>query len=330
MLKPIVFLAHDPGGANVIYEVFKYAKEKKDNVKMFLYGPAKTLHKRYSSTIDSGLLIEKLLFEYGDFTLITGTSWNSDIEIKAIIAAKKYNLNTIAILDYWSNYKSRFYYEGSFIFPDNIFVMDEHAKNEAIEDGIPSNIIRIVGQPYLDKFINKEKKVSRKRTGFLFISQPLHKLYDVSLGYNEYLVMEDLLKIAEITKNQLYIKFHPKDDKNFISMYKKYSIEENKSIFDSFELIIGMSSMMLLELSLLGENVVSYQPNLIGQDLCITNRLKITKGIYCFKDLFDFVNSKQYRNKDSQKIDMIWMDGKSTVRCYETISEIELGDFDRG
>ena len=226
---------------------------------------------------------------------------------------------TIAILDYWSNYKMRFTIaKNEYIFPNYYLVMDELAKQEAINEGVPKDLLHVVGHPGLDKFaILKKHKAMSVYGGkkVLFLSQPLSLLYGTSLGYNENIVMEDLIKLSGKYDIDLKVKFHPKDAEAFRMKYAMYTIEG--SLIDTmhnFDVIIGMNTMGLLHAALMNIPIVSYQPGLCVKDCCITNRIGITKCITSYREMEFLYRNKFYTEKNNSIDDILWMDGKSAKR----------------
>ncbi len=100
-------------------------------------------------------------------------------------------------------------------------------------------------------------------------------------GFDEYEVIDFILKHKN-PNTHLFIKLHPSENKfkyqNLIDQSDIYildNIELIKSIQDT--LIIGMNSMLLLELALQGLLIYSYRPNqkedFIGSELNLTYNL---------------------------------------------------------
>ena len=292
-MKKIIFLAHDPGGDDVIWPVYEAFPEGEFRKVFWGIGPAGERHPDDRQE-ESDVLkkLEDLLQSQSIVLLVTGTSWGNQTELLCIRLCRKWNVPTVSILDYWSNYSNRFLMElstgGEYIYPDYYFVMDEMAKKEAISDGLPEDILRVVGHPGLDKYLlmGKRKPVFSGNRSVLFLSQPLSVLYGNTLGYDEYIAFEDLREVCEELSLDVHIKFHPKDSANFREQYKKFSVEGNTDdLMLQHGMVVGMSTMALLHGGLMGVPVISYQPNLLGKDGCITNRLGISRGCYTKDEL---------------------------------------------
>ncbi len=320
-MKKIIFIANDPGGYDVIIPVYKWFLNM-NNYKtiIMLTGKAAERANEEKKTIEDirrEILKDDICSE--DILLVTGTSWNSDIEANAIKYCKSKSIRTVSILDYWSNYKLRFKLGENYEFPDYFFVMDELAVSEAEEDGVDRSIMKIVGTPGLDKYLNKKIKVNQKGN-VLFLSQPLSVLYGDDLGYTEYDAFEKVIKACDELKLNVHIKFHPKDDESFKEKYSKYSIDgELESLCETHEYIVGMSTMGLLQCALMGAKVISFQPGLRQNDMSIVNKLGITKGAFSYSDLISNIQTNEKENIEHKPF---WMDGNSTKRCVCEIKKI--------
>ena len=320
-----IFLAHDPGGYDVIHPVYiRFRQDKTTRPELFLTGVLGEQHSEYAIGESDVLKNLKARIERNEsFSLITGTSWNSTVETDAIYICKKKHIITVSILDYWCNYRNRFRNGDDFIFPDHLLVMDDLAKNEAVEEGINEGIIHIVGHPGLDYYVNKKirKKHNKK---ILFLSQPLSALYGDSYGYTEFTALEGVLKAGEELGYSVDIKFHPKETDKMVKKYEDFAVEGAiEELAGEYEVVIGMSTMGLLQLSIMGVPVISYQPEMKLKDYCITNKLGITRGAYSYDDLIELL--KEVRIDQNMEYPF-WYDGKSTERCYKYLRGIIQGN----
>ncbi|SMC40216.1 hypothetical protein [Sporomusa malonica] len=332
-MKKIVFLAHDPGGYDVIFPVAKSCEHDGISGLFYCIGPAAQLNPLHGIVAKEALqAIQDLLDSRKIAGLVTGTSWGSSVELQAIAACKQAGIPNVAILDYWSNYQIRFVSQaGEVIYPDYYIVMDELAKAEAVQAGVPPAIISVLGHPGLDKYIacqSSARGLNEQRKKILFLSQPLSVLYGETLGYTEQQALADCCKVVANQDNCiLHVKFHPKDEASFQQRYDELAVAGNLiDIMPEYDLIIGMSTMGLLHAALLGIPTISYQPNLRKQDLCITNKLGLTKRADSPQELQLLLSAKmdgQVNNNSSQLSHrLIWLDGRSTERVVRFIREV--------
>lgn len=202
---------------------------------------------------------------------------------------------TVGILDQWQNYALRFSGPGDkerlAYLPDHVFVMDDIAKMDMIKDGIPEERIIITGQPAFSGIVD-EHKACLLRTGEIkkrfeipdgftvvtFAAESLKKNFGGELGYDEQSTLRfvgDALKgicrATEDLKIYLIIKLHPENvyeefewavqewpsiGKRIIG--KELSPRETIAISD---VMIGMTSIMLIEAILADKPTISLQIN---------------------------------------------------------------------
>ncbi len=211
--------------------------------------------------------------------IITGTCIGPGLDKKLIIYAKRKKIKCISIIEHWSFLTERFKYNGKYLFPDYIFVTDKFSKNYLIEKvNFSPNKIKIIGNNYLSK-LKPIKSIDKKyinKKEITFISQP-HKNLENKLskylniknyfGFNEYDVVKILKSNLNINKEfTLKIKLHPNENINKYKCMISKNVKlckrnvSKKIIINSSKFIIGMDSMLLLELYILGGNVISLRP----------------------------------------------------------------------
>jgi len=245
--------------------------------------------------------------------VITGTSLGDSLDKELLIWAKQKNIPSISIIEHWSWYKKRFDLNGELVLPDYIFVNDKTAYYDAKKEGLPEDRLIVAGNPVLEKLyaegnvkLNREMLLQKYNLPYnkrviVFISEELASEFnctDSYLGYDEYVVLKKIIKQLQPT-DYLIIKLHPeeRDDKysdflsNQIITLKNIDIHSLNVIAD---FVIGMASMLLLELAILRNDVISFRPNATKE--FIGKRLKATTDIITtgeFKDCFT-QKEKQY------------------------------------
>jgi len=268
---------------------------------------------------------------------------------------------TVGVLDQWQNYGLRFSGPGSnerlAYLPDYILVMDELAKDEMIKEGIPEELIVITGQPAFDKIIEEHKilssqinkiknklQISDNFTVITFVAESLKKDFGDRLGYDEQSTLgflgDVLDEICERNKDlQIYfiIKLHPENKYEEFewalsrwSSLKKQIIEKELSsceVIEISDLVVGMTSIMLVEAILVSKITVSLQINsLVDSQLVATK----TGAVPFIKDkkigrqilnslLLDEKSRKSYLQKE-----LNWkIKTNGTQRCLEMLKRIE-------
>ena len=317
----ILCLADDPGGFDVVKPVYDaLCQDNNYHVKLLLVGASKKKETRFAYA-DNDVLIEikKYIDSESLELLVTGTSWGRTIELQAIVLCKEHNIKTISILDYWSNYSRRFFYLDKYIYPDYLFVPDKYALKGCVQDGIPREIIQVTGHPGLDSFVKRKVRFSTEKKA-LFLSQPLSALYGMKLGFNETTVFPKVMFVCKNLGYSVDVKFHPKETDKFKEQYRQFECSEDlQDCLVRYRVLIGMNSMALLQYSLAGMPVISFEPDMVGCDLCITNKLGITIPTLDEEQLSERLrNIENFRMKEKY----LWMDGMSTDRCVNEIRKV--------
>ena len=229
--------------------------------------------------------------------VLAATSVNGvDLEKRLIAAANLIGLPSLSVLDFWSNYRARFFDTQTqrFCLPTRIVVPDDRAKLEMMADGIPKYVIIVTGQPAFDRLMGwtAEKRAIcrsevRSELGLrssdrllVFASQPLTELYGgeqaclQELGYTEETVFSVVQKSTQICRLKssdsitTVVCPHPREAvESWQLRMRDPSICPNPIPRSTLELaiasnlLVGMTSIVLLEASLVGVHVLSIQGN---------------------------------------------------------------------
>ena len=255
--------------------------------------------------------------------IITGTSIGYKIDKKLIEFGKHNKIKTITIVESWGKYKERFFFNNKNFFPDHVIVNDKYSFNQAVKVNMDATKIFIGGNPILENIttdlIKKEDRnnyQSRKIKKICFISEPFKeklKKHKSIYGFNEFDVLKDIVSCIDTKKNKLYIKSHPSDSSkkynNIILKNKNIKLCKNltlKKIINNFDIVIGMTSFLLIELIYSQKIVYFYtgpnSKNFIFSGLKfikvinsideLKKNLKTNKSKKINKTLYNFIGSK--------------------------------------
>jgi hypothetical protein len=294
--------------------------------------------------------------------LITGTSGISDLERYAIYCAKKFSKPSISVLDGYIDHGMRFLDNSSNdkyrFLPNYICVLDQFSLEQSQKEGLDKSNLIITGNPYFDDLISLRtnfkledririrKELNIPETNYLitFASQYITtriKELGFDPGYTEFTVLKSVYEsLKKIMKENLtlLVKIHP-DPKEDIENTKKAIVDQLKSHQIIFlrdkntrqhilasDLIIGMNSASLLEAVYLGKSVLSVQPNLVGEDSLITNKLGLSVPVYKNDDLEPVLEKiifdKKFKNDLHQRLSKFNLDSRSTERVVNLIYKI--------
>lgn len=215
-------------------------------------------------------------------------------EKRFVAAAQRRGIPSLAVLDFWTNYGARFADEhGRLVYvPTRIAAMDDEARQGLLAAGIAPERVVVTGQPAFDalaerraSFSDGDRERARAALGVdaadrlvLFASQPLLRLYGPAtgsghLGYDESTVLERLVPVLERFALRsgraltLLVRPHPRespaDYASLTSRIMRIAVSQegdSRDLAMAADLVIGMTSVLLVEAVLLGCSVVSLQP----------------------------------------------------------------------
>jgi len=285
----IAFVFSDTAGANACIAFAKICeKEKKARASLFS-------NKSYSEVGDHFFFTDcaPSFRTLGIDCVFTGTSHPESshyFEVNCIKRAISENIYTISFIDHWINFKLRF--DGLQVseYPDEIWVVDELAKQLAIADGLPAEKLFIRENPYHYYLRNYwQPKYPGKnyldilqvpKTGFhiLFAPDPISIRGGKKItGFDEADALNDLLlTISQWPDIRLIVKCHPLQPVNKLLEVLKSNNSQNCFLIkeaDTLELIhasdivVGFYSNLLLEAGVLGKKVIRYFPGKPEADL---------------------------------------------------------------
>lgn len=238
---------------------------------------------------------DSALLQHQPALMLVATSHNDQNHEKTFVAAaRKRGIPSMALLDFWTNGRARFCDPaGRLLYvPDRIAVMDTAARHSLIAEGLPRDAIVVTGHPGLDALMERKGQLTstgryaagrasetrRCDVRVLFVSQPLREIHRACaadlLGYDEQSVLDDVIDALELVARRsridvtLIIRPHPREsidayagrDSDVIRVVVSKQGDARATALDA-DLVVGMTSMLLVEACYLGRPVVSIQPN---------------------------------------------------------------------
>lgn len=304
----VLFFAHDPGGANAIAPIIEHF----ENPWVFGGGYALNILPGVSKLPPNALEILK-----PDF-LLTGTSALDFTERELWKEAASLSIPSMAILDSWVNYGVRFsrygvrdvsLFDGACEYlPDYICVMDEFAKSEMMNDGVPGDRIVTLGNPHFESVAKAAKQqlsnIEKTRGGKRFVLFASEPFYGHKTGVEE-TALRDLIEVVKPYENYMVrIRKHPKESQEKFDKFLGLRVEIDDNIdsltsISQSEVIVSVSSMVLLEALFFGKMVISYQPKTYGgrNDFFLT-RNNTLPFIQTFNELSDVFGNMMKGNAE--------------------------------
>lgn len=310
-LPSITAIAGDAGGAAALAPVLRRMAEDRMLLDVLGYREAPATWRaagvpctEIPETADDAWLTDRMR---GALLTLTSTSVNGiDWEKRAVALAANLGIPSLALLDFWSNYRARFEAPaGTLVLPDRIAVMDELARNEMASEGFPGERLVVTGQPVFDAL--QERRTNAKASQYqsvradlgiegdtrlvLFASQPLADVHGgiervrAIWGYDERQVFElcrtALLALANRRHANIVmaVRPHPREPRPLTVTLSgsgfrciPWQSPDRLDAVLAADVVLGINSMLLMEAVLLGRIVVSVQPDLRIADPLPSNR----------------------------------------------------------
>ena len=273
----VALVAHDAGGAEILSS---YALQQ--GASSFLYtlqDPAAGIFSRKLGAVE--VLDVHAAVSRAD-VVICGTSWQSDLEVRAIRLAKTLGKRSIAFLDHWTNYRERFVRSGDVVLPDEMWVGDTMAEQMAVATfpGIP---VHVRDDPYLLDVQRTLREamaaVVRVSPGLtvLYVSEPLREHGRLQFanerhwGYVEEEALRyflDHVSVMDGAITQIVIRAHPSEPPDkYQWALREYSLPiaagGARTLVEEVanaDVVVGCESMALVVGLLAGKRVISCVP----------------------------------------------------------------------
>jgi hypothetical protein len=306
--KHIAFVFSDPAGANACRALAKMVHSTCKTVSLF----SNRCYKDCEATVIGKEEIPSL---NNVDTVFLGTSHPASsgyFELNCLKEAKRKGIYTISFIDHWVNFKLRFTDKDNEVtFPDEIWVVDERAKRLAIAENLPSQLLKISGNPfhnYLSTYWKSNWKGKSYLGSFGVVQHGFHILFapdPISLrnkkefiGFTEEDALYSISRVMDALDDKslhLILKCHPlqpmdrleellnKNRMNAITLIKEADTLE---LINASDLVVGFYSNILLDAAALGKTVLRYFPGNKEADLLShTSFLKVTNETNLYSHL---------------------------------------------
>lgn len=307
--RPILLQARDVGGARAVLGVLPALCEAGVGVHVAREGylahhaPPQCPRVAAPAGIDEA---DKILEKHKFGAFLYATSITSPSVFHTARAAARQGVFTLHLLDNWMNYHMRLTMDGRGEFvPDCYAVMDELARQEAIADGVPAEILTVTGHPALAPLGEQWRgylsgtDLSARRAALgvsggkrlaVFVSEPagLDQRPDPSnpnyRGYTERTVLTEVCRRLQPAADRVHVGVlpHPREDAEaLLECWNRHAgkltggrlntADGREAVFLA-DAVAGMTSILLYEAWLLRKPVASLQPGLRNDKLATLSR----------------------------------------------------------
>lgn len=271
----IAIVCHDAGGAEILSSWIKRCQEP---YCLVLDGPAVSIFRRKLGELE--LVSVDDAIRRCDW-LLCGTSWQSDLEKKAISLARKSKKKSAAFLDHWVNYRERFLWNGAEVYPDEVWVGDQDAERIA-KVKLNAEKIVLMENPYFEDLQAELENINAptaqpRGCSVLYVCEPIREHAFLQYGDERYwgYTEEDAVSfflenihVIDSRINKVKIRPHPSENNSKYNWVKKITsltieIGGDKSLLEEIvesQVIVGCESMAMIVGLQAGKRVVSAIP----------------------------------------------------------------------
>lgn len=317
--KKILFMASNYGAATFLFPIIDLCSHK--------------FHIGYIGITDmniENILLNKTIKTQKDIHLnelesfdiyVTGASENSSWDYRIWKYAALNNKKSVCFLDQAKKVSKRFIKNGRLFFPDIVCVTDEYARRELSRLSSDKINSIITGYPFVKRLqgvhlTSREKARIKNDLGIVdktvitFCTEYIRvSKARKEYGYDELDVLKDIREyiLSKSEKSyKLFIRLHPKDSAQIYEKHMRilkrdfidYELIYNDPDFKLLQLsdiVLGMTSTILIQAAALGLKIISYQPCVNPKKAIIFNNILrnnlITEKASFFKRIDVFTNS---------------------------------------
>ena len=307
-----LFIFGDPAGAKACLSI---GYKLNSDLNLILSNRVYPFYENFNITVENSAkrTIEEWFDYHNPDYLFTGTSIPNKNELLFIKEAQLRNIKTYSFVDHWINIKERFKLNDDYVYPSEICLIDTKAKEIAISEGIPAEIIQVTDNPYYHYLKNwhppcskiemlAQLKLKSETEYILYAPEPfttfdLQKKY----GFDEVSGLLHIINALNELKNSnlhIVVKAHPNQNHEIFDTIIQNT---NVSYVTDFDLnlllyyskcVFGFFSNSLIEASLMNCTIYRILIDLKNPALDPLRELRIGKKIKNKRELLTVLKNK--------------------------------------
>lgn len=321
--------------------------------------------------------VRETLEQVSPDAMLLGTSWGPSLEKTLLSLGKGKGIPSLSVVDMWSNYRERFVdpITGNLQLPSKVAVMDEWAFAQAREAGLPDDVLVVTGQPYLDALADRLHDAdlsnhaealrrgwlrdgTRREDGHIVLfaadwhSRDLDRDEVISSADAEVEALEALGRAVERCKEVvsvpivIVVKLHPRlSPGGFFPgplasrrLVRVVSDEPPWPCILAADVVVGMTSMLLIESFVAGKATISFQPDPRRQSSFVGSHLRLIPTVSSCPELAGLLRSCLTERSESARGNGMERKGKlaslirgdAAFRCAEVLWDLICPSPGRG
>jgi hypothetical protein len=308
-----LFIFGDPAGAKACLSI---CYTLNNDLNLALSNRVYPFYENFITTVENSTT--KTIVEWFDYHnpdyLFTGTSLPDKNELLFIKEAQKRKIVSFSFIDHWINIKERFKLNEDYVYPSKICLINKQAREIAISEGIPAEIIQVNDNPYYD-YLKKwhppfskiemleQLKLNSETEYILYAPEPFTK-FDLQnkYGFDEVSGLKHIINaLNELQDWDLHIvvKAHPNQNHQ---IFDEILHNKNVTYVTDFDInlllyyskcVFGFFSNSLIEASKMNCTIYRLLIDLKNPALDPLNELSIGKKIKNKRELLTELKNKR-------------------------------------
>lgn len=281
----ILFFFSDPGGAKPCLAISDQLN--KENIKIISdrYFSFYSIFKSKVTVVKNHYDLLAIIKDFNPDIIFTGTSYKSNLEKIVTIIAKRESIKIFSFVDHYTFIQNRFILdEKPPLFPDEIWLINDEVKNNAIKENIPNEIIFVSGNPYHNFLQEWEPTFTREihyrslnlmieKKYIVFAPDPLSNINGIEIyNFDEFSASKQIIKQVNNASKKFKKKYHflikPHPNQSIEGLYDIFEGNENFTILSKevdtnhiiyfSDIVLGFFSSILLEAKIMRKTVIRF------------------------------------------------------------------------
>ena len=281
----ILFFFSDPGGAKPCLAISDQLN--KENIKIISdrYFSFYSIFKSKVTVVKNHYDLLAIIKDFNPDIIFTGTSYKSNLEKIVTIIAKRESIKIFSFVDHYTFIQNRFILdEKPPLFPDEIWLINDEVKNNAIKENIPNEIIFVSRNPYHNWLKEWEPIVSKEvhyrslnlmmeKKYIVFAPDPLSNINGIEIyNFDEFSASKQIIKQVNNASKKFKKNYHflikPHPNQSIEGLYDIFEGNENFTILSKevdtnhiiyfSDIVLGFFSSILLEAKIMRKTVIRF------------------------------------------------------------------------
>lgn len=293
-----LFVFSDPGGAKPLLALAEKLKSQLTAVKI-ISDRSYSFYSSFSNPVEITTDVIQTINDFAPDFIVNGTSYTSTLELRSLREGISKGIPSFSFVDHWTSIKERFMLDGELVTPDTILLVDEKAKNLALDKGFESSQLVVFGNPYHQYLQTWSPAISKEaflrglgiedlnKKFIVYAPDPLSNVNGIGIyGFDEISATKQILELTKLLRENYFLILNPHPNQALDRIQKLIGDQmlitppgtDTNTLMYYADAILGFFSNFLIEATILGKKVFRFFPAPAAKDPL--NNMNIGKVVY--------------------------------------------------